>query len=140
VNLTVTGGSGIYIYEWSQGWSTRDLYDVPPGNYTVTVRDAASGCSTVHTVYLATSRAALNAIIVYPNPAVSGGTVKVIYNFPGASDRTLTLRDLTGKIIQRYSLKAASGELGFALPAIPAGVYIVRVDGKNAVSKQLIVR
>ncbi|HKG05208.1 MAG TPA: glycoside hydrolase family 44 protein [Pedobacter sp.] len=140
VNLTVTGGSGIYIYEWSQGGSTRDLYDVPPGNYTVTVRDAASGCSTVHAVYLATSRAALNAIIIYPNPAVSGGTVKVNYNFSGASDRTLTLRDLTGKIIQKYALKTASGELSFVIPAISPGVYIVRVDGKNAISKQLIVR
>lgn len=140
VNLTVSGGSGIYIYEWSDGSATRDLYDAAPGNYTVTVRDAASGCSTVHQVYLATSRAALNAIIVYPNPAVSGGNVKVYYNFPSVTSRTLTLRDLTGKILLRYTLKDASGELNLVIPALPAGVYVVRVDGKDAVSKQLIVR
>ncbi len=46
VDLTVTGGTGLYDYNWSNSTSTQDLINVVAGTYTVTVKDA-NNCSAV---------------------------------------------------------------------------------------------
>src|SRR5690606_24657469 len=44
IDVTVSGGAEPYTYAWSNGATTKDLADVGPGNYKVTVTDA-NGCS-----------------------------------------------------------------------------------------------
>jgi len=44
VNITVSGGTPQYTFEWSNGATTEDISGVPAGNYSVLVRDA-NGCS-----------------------------------------------------------------------------------------------
>src|SRR5690606_16845159 len=44
ITVTVSGGTEPYTYAWSNGATTKDLTDIGPGNYTVTVTDA-NGCS-----------------------------------------------------------------------------------------------
>lgn len=45
INLTVTGGSGSYGYNWSNGANTQDIYDLNAGNYSVNIVDGY-GCTT----------------------------------------------------------------------------------------------
>ncbi|MDW8850998.1 gliding motility-associated C-terminal domain-containing protein [Flavobacterium sp. MMLR14_040] len=42
ITLTATGGTPAYSYLWNTGATTKDLQDVPPGTYTVTVTDSNS--------------------------------------------------------------------------------------------------
>lgn len=43
VNITVVGGTGPYVYKWSNGATTQDLTEVGAGTYSVTLSDA-NGC------------------------------------------------------------------------------------------------
>jgi len=47
IDLTVTGGVGDYIYEWSNGEITEDIFDLSAGNYSVSVVDA-NGCEEIN--------------------------------------------------------------------------------------------
>lgn len=48
-DLEVTGGTPPYTYSWSNGDATGSLFDVNPGQYTVTVTDD-NGCTITETV------------------------------------------------------------------------------------------
>jgi gliding motility-associated-like protein len=51
INLSVSGGSGSYIYEWSGGETTEDIDSLATGTYNVLVRDAAdTSCKTAGSV------------------------------------------------------------------------------------------
>lgn len=52
VNLSVTGGNNPYMYIWSNGTTTQDLSNVPPGMYTTTITDN-NGCTATHTATVA---------------------------------------------------------------------------------------
>jgi len=45
ITLNVSGGRSAYTYEWNTGATTKDLMNVAPGNYIVTITDA-NGCTT----------------------------------------------------------------------------------------------
>jgi uncharacterized protein YjdB len=49
-NISMTGGSGFYIFQWSHGVTTQNVTGLMPGNYTVTVTDTEEGCNGVASV------------------------------------------------------------------------------------------
>ncbi len=53
-NVTTTGGTPPYTYNWSTGATTSSITNMPPGTYTVTVKDA--GCdNAIDSVKITTS-------------------------------------------------------------------------------------
>lgn len=44
IDITVSGGTGIYTYDWSNGSESEDLSNIPAGNYSLSVTDQ-NNCS-----------------------------------------------------------------------------------------------
>ncbi|MEY8862119.1 hypothetical protein [Tenacibaculum singaporense] len=49
IDISVTGGTGVYTYEWSNGDKTEDVNTLTDGVYTVTVKDE-NGCELKETI------------------------------------------------------------------------------------------
>jgi hypothetical protein len=129
VDLTVTGGTSGYSYDWSNGATTEDLTAVVAGTYTVTVTDA-NGCSTVSAGFVVNEPAAALA--------TSAGTTDVLCfgDATGAVDLTVT-GGTSG-----YSYDWSNGATTEDLTAVVAGTYTVTVtdaNGCSAVSTGFVV-
>lgn len=100
IDITVSGGSGMYTYAWSNGATTQDISNLNAGLFTVTVTDS-SGCSKQASYMLVNNvRVLLSGTVTKAscgqtnggvNASVSGGTAPYTYSWDnGASTEDLT--------------------------------------------------
>ena len=110
INLTASGGSSPYTYNWSDGNTTEDRTGLAAGAYAVTVTDA-SGCSQTTSITL-TQPTAISLTTTPTNincngastgaitVSVSGGTTPYTYNWGGG----VTTQNRTGLSGGTYNL------------------------------------
>ncbi|MBM3917330.1 MAG: hypothetical protein FJ349_06900, partial [Sphingomonadales bacterium] len=72
VDLTITGGTSPYSYQWNNGATTQDIYDLSAGTYSVIVTDA-NGCTASYSGIITAPGSAL-AVTLYPTAALCFGT------------------------------------------------------------------
>ena len=71
INITPSGGTGAFTYNWGAGVTTQNRTGLGAGTYTVTVTDA-NGCTATNTTILTEPSAVYNyAINIYP-PSCNG--------------------------------------------------------------------
>jgi len=110
IDLTVSGGSAPFQYQWNNGASTQDLSDLSPGNYAVTVSDA-NGCiaeanATVNGSPAIEASANPTNITCFGDPSgaldlnVSNGTAPFTFQWNNGA----TTEDLTGITAGNYSV------------------------------------
>lgn len=132
IALTVTGGTGTYTYDWSNGETTANLSDLEIGEYSVTVTDEA-GCSITESFTVGGVTANIEAfeINIYPNPVFN--EVEVVH---GEKVNQITLIDAQGKIIRAQKTEGKQTLLD--MKALPAGMYFIRLDNgqMNRIIKQ----
>jgi hypothetical protein len=109
-NLTVSGGTTPYTYNWSNGAATQNVTGLTAGTYSVTITDA-NGCTSTETVTI-TQPAALVATVTATNVncyggtngtatlTVSGGTTPYTYNWSNGA----TTQNLTGLTAGNYTV------------------------------------
>ncbi|WP_176955985.1 hypothetical protein [Catalinimonas alkaloidigena] len=90
IDATVTGGSGHYTYQWSNGASSEDLTGLAAGTYVLTVRDE-SGCEAVTEVTLAAPPPAEVQTYLYYSSCESGQFAVDVYAM-AATEGTFTYR------------------------------------------------
>lgn len=116
INASVTGGVAPYTFIWSNGATTEDLANVPPGSYSLTVT-GANGCTRVLTVEVTNNNPPINvSATTMPNTvcnASPNGSIDVTVNPPGSYTYTwstgATTQDLTGVGPGSYTVTVSAG-------------------------------
>jgi hypothetical protein len=118
INLTVSGGTGPYSYQWSNAATTEDLTGLSGGSYNVTVSDngTASNCSYVAN-FQVTEPTALSANVNSASVACNG------------NDGTIDISVLGGSpgYTYNWSTSATTQDLTNA----PAGTHTVSITDAN---------
>ena len=115
---TVTGGTGAYTYNWSNGGTGSSLTGLCAGTYTVTVNDA-NGCTGTATV-----------IINEPTAITLFTTVSVPISCNGVCDGEVTTAG-TGGVLPYQGFAWSNGQTGTTATGLCAGTYTVTVTDAN---------
>lgn len=126
INLSVSGGTTPYSYNWSNGSVTEDLSGLAAGSYTVTVTDA-NGCTSVK-----------SATIIQPSAALStGATVNQTVSCYGGNDGSANL-SVTGGTAP-YSYLWSNGTTTQNLSNVGSGTFTVTVSDNNGCTSSTTV-
>jgi hypothetical protein len=139
IDVTVTGGTAPYTYEWSNNDVTEDISFLAAGVYVIIITDA-NGCS--HTASFIVSfsvgiseLADENAISIYPNPAKD-----MIFIELGEKDKAdrFVLIDMTGKIV--YEEAPNSNKFEVDVKFLADGLYFASIyQGDNIITKKVVI-
>lgn len=148
INVAVTGGTGSYNFAWFRNnviyiTGSEDLFNAPAGDYRLEVTDG-NGCTAVFTYNLTPIVGTQNPneafyAEIFPNPARDAATLSVA--FPRAQTLRLSLADVSGKILQDWSLHSVTEQhIPLDLKDLPDGVYLLKiVAGDDWVGRKVVV-
>ena len=113
INLTVGGGTPNYTYNWSNGSTFKNLYQVDPGEYCVTVTDA-NGCT-----------ATVCATLPFIQPLNITANVTPVSCYGGSNGKIdITVTGGNGGYTYEWDYQWATTQ---DLVNIPSGIYTVKV-------------
>ncbi len=119
INITVSGGSGIYDYIWlPNGQTTEDITGLDGGSYDVTITDSVTSCTTT-----------LNDIIV-SEPAPITITVNFVTPDSGNDDGAIDMNDPIGGSFP-YTYEWNNGMTTLDISGLAAGTYCLTVTDAN---------
>ncbi|MCL9807205.1 T9SS type A sorting domain-containing protein [Flavobacterium amniphilum] len=78
IDLTPTGGTGPYTYNWGGGITTEDRTSLTPGTYSVTITDSNGCTGTLSGIMITQPVWAVNGTTIVTNIACFGGNTGVI--------------------------------------------------------------
>lgn len=120
IDVTVTGGSGNYMYSWSNGSDQEDLSNLSNGTYTLTVTDG-NGCSVSSDFTIGTGE--FNVVIQMTSPLGCNG------------ESNATLRANASNGAAPYTYSWSTGDNTESIQNVGTGEYSVEVtdaDGNTA--------
>ncbi|GAA4837488.1 hypothetical protein GCM10023331_23350 [Algivirga pacifica] len=118
--VDVTGGTEPYMYQWSNGATTKDLVNVVAGSYTLIVTDA-NQCTTVLTGVVEQENNLEVSVVATPIPCFGDSTGMVMLTVEG------------GKA--PFSYQWSNGATTQNLVNVPAGTYQVTVMDADSCTK-----
>lgn len=131
ISLNVMGGSPPYSFAWSSGQTTADAFNLPIGNYAITITDAQD-CESEVDVLLGYpagfSEETASGIVLYPNPTT--GLLMIKSN--GNHLIEVTLLDQLGRVVVESA--QFDTELTMNLEQLEAGWYLVQLKYGDEIS------
>lgn len=119
IDITVTGGTGVYTYSWSNGSTMEDISGLTSGIYTVSVSDNGICSSTMS--FTITQPGFLGLNIVATDADCFGAST-------GSVDLTVLVN---GSVPGPYSYTWSNGAISEDLANLMAGVYNVTITDGN---------
>lgn len=108
-----TGGTPNYTYSWSNGETTQNLANLPPGSYLVTITDA-NGCTSVQSTFVNVYNCSLTATLQTENVSCFGAN---------NGSATITVAGGSGGLFFNWS----NGLTGNSNSNLPPGDYSVDI-------------
>lgn len=148
ISTTVSGGTGTLTFIWFRNNSlyasgTKDLSNLPQGNYRLEVTDA-NGCTAIFTYNLTETVGTHDPneafyAEVFPNPASDKAVLAVA--FPQPVTLRLALVDATGRMLHSWTVDNATEQhIPLDLKDLPGGVYQLRIlVGSEVVGRKVVV-
>ncbi|MFN0187527.1 MAG: gliding motility-associated C-terminal domain-containing protein, partial [Bacteroidia bacterium] len=122
IDLSHSGGTGPYLYKWSNNEATQDIAFLTAGTYSVTITDA-NGCTTALTHVVSQPAAPLSSSSTFNTVLCFGDASGVIdYNVNGGT--------------QNYSYLWSNGSTLEDIQQLTAGTYTVLVTDANGCTLQ----
>jgi len=90
IDLTPTGGSGSYTYNWGGGITTQDRTNLTAGTYSVTITDSNNCSGVVSNITVGQPTAAISGSTVITHVACNGGNTGAINLTPTGGTGTYT--------------------------------------------------
>jgi hypothetical protein len=118
INLTPTGGTGPYTFNWASGPTTEDRTGLAAGTYSVTITDANGCTGTVSNISVTQPTAPVSGTTVVTNVACNGGTNGAINLTPNGG-------------VGPYTFNWASGPTTEDRTGLAAGTYSVTITDNN---------
>ncbi len=117
VNLNVTGGSGPFTYNWTNGQTTNPATGFAAGQFQVTVTDAA-GCTSV-----------IGGLVTQPASALAATSTVVDESGPAAADGSIALAPTGGTA--PYTYLWSNGQTGQTATGLVGGSYTCTITDAN---------
>ncbi len=141
IDLTVEGGTPVYVCSWSNGEETQDIGMLPSGDYEVVVSDA-HGCTetataTVNGPTLGIESNQTDKMILYPNPS-NHGNVLISWSYDHVNK--LEIVNCSGQRIKIVEIN--ENETKINLDGLSAGIYLIKLsnDGGAITTQKLMVQ
>ncbi|GAA5222060.1 cohesin domain-containing protein [Membranihabitans marinus] len=131
IALTVTGGSGNYMYNWSNGSDSKDISGLGQGSYTVTVTDG-SGCSVSHEASIGDAE---YTVEITATSNYNGFDISCF----GESNGSLSAQAKFGK--SPYTYKWSTGDESPTISNVGGGEYSVTAtdaDGETTTASYIV--
>lgn len=150
IDLTVTGGTAPYSYNWSNSFTTEDLINVPAGNYSYTVTDD-NGCTYSNSVFISQPAQALNVTNTITDVncfgesnggidlTVTGGTTPYSYSWANStyllSNTTQDLTNIPADVYNFEVIDANGCNFTDVLTVTEPPLLVTSVTGVNILCK-----
>lgn len=139
INLIVEGGESPYTYEWSNGETTEDIFNLTSGTYIVTVTDN-QGCEDRQEIEVGITASQeplwARSLKLYPLPTREKLHIEI--NLPLDHTAFLSLYNASGQLV--FPRRALNHRISIIeLSALPKGLYLAKIESENSLVYRKVI-